>query len=462
MSKMSFATINPTNEKMLKEYDGHTEKQILDLIESTNIRFEKWRKTSFGERSELLMKIEEILLKNKNVYAKTMALEMGKPFAQGIAELEKSAWVCRYYAENAEQQLRDQEYESNGSRSYVSFQPIGPIFCIMPWNFPFWQVFRFVAPATMAGNTVVLKHSPNTTEAGIQIEEIFREAGYPDNVLTNLIIDPKDVAELSSKVIESPYIHGVTLTGSNLSGAKVAEKAGSLLKKSVLELGGSDPYIVLEDADLENAANKCITARMLNAGQTCIAAKRFIVVESVHDDFLDLCIEKTEKIKIGDPLADGIDMGPLARKDLQLNLHRQVVDSIAMKAKLHIGGVLPNSKGFFYIPTILSNVKKGMPVFDEEVFGPVASIIKVNDEQQAIEAANDTSYGLGAAVFTSDIERGNRIARNEIQAGACFVNNFVKSDPRLPFGGIKESGYGRELSEYGIKEFVNIKTISIG
>jgi succinate-semialdehyde dehydrogenase/glutarate-semialdehyde dehydrogenase len=459
---MSFATINPTNEKILKEYEGLNESQINDLIEKSNDRFESWRKTSFKHRSDLLLKIADILVDRKDEYANTMALEMGKPLAQGIAEAEKSAWVCRYYAENAEEQLKDQQYDIGGGTCYAAFQPLGPIFSVMPWNFPFWQVFRFVAPAIMAGNTVVLKHSPNTTEAGIQIDQIFREADYPENVLTNLIIDPRDVGFLASKIIEHRYIHGVTLTGSNLSGARVAEKAGSLLKKSVLELGGSDPYVVLEDADIELAADKCMTARMLNAGQTCIAAKRFIVVDKVHDDFLDLCIEKARKIRIGNPLSEGIDMGPLARKDLQLNLHRQVIDSIAMQAQCHLGGVLSQSKGFFYVPTVLSNVKKGMPVFDEEVFGPVASIIKVRDENEAIEAANDTNYGLGAAVFTADIERGNRIARDEIQSGSCFVNNFVKSDPRLPFGGIKESGYGRELSEYGIKEFVNIKTISIG
>jgi len=458
---MSFATINPTTEKILKEYDGYNENQVNELIEEANNRYESWRKTSFRDRSDLLMKVADILVERKYEYAQTMALEMGKPLAQGTAEAEKSALVCRYYAENAEEQLKDQHYDIGGPTAYATFQPIGPIFSVMPWNFPFWQVLRFAAPAIMAGNTVVLKHSPNTTEAGLQIDQIFREAGYPKNVLTNLIIDPREVGLLASRIIEHPYIHGVTLTGSNLSGARVAEKAGSFLKKSVLELGGSDPYIILEDADLDNAADKCMTARMLNAGQTCIAAKRFIVVEKVHDDFLDLCIDKAKNIKIGDPLAEGIDMGPLARKDLQLNLHRQVVDSIAMQAKCHLGGVLSNSKGFFYAPTILSNVKKGMPVFDEECFGPVASIIKVRNEQEAIEAANDTNYGLGAAVFTADIERGNRIARNEIQAGSCFVNNFVKSDPRLPFGGIKESGYGRELSEYGIKEFVNIKTICI-
>ena len=458
---MSFATINPTTEEIIKEYEGHSEKEILELLERSKHAFNDWKNTSFTTRSDLLLKVEKNLLDNKEDYARTMALEMGKPLAQGIAEVEKSAWVCRYYAENASDQLADQDYEANGSKNYVAFQPLGPVFSIMPWNFPFWQVFRFAAPAVMAGNTVVLKHSPNTTEAGIRIEEMFKEAGFPENVFTNLIIGQKDVPKYASMIIENRNIYGVTLTGSNLSGAKVAEKAGSVLKKSVLELGGSDPYIILEDADLENAADKCITARMLNAGQTCIAAKRFIVVEDVHDDFLELCIDKVRKIKPGDPLEEGITMGPLARKDLQLNLHRQVVDSIANKAKCNFGGVMSDGKGFFFTPTILSNVKKGMPVFDEEVFGPVAAIIKVKDEKEAITAANDTSYGLGAAVFTRDIERGNRIARNEIRAGSCFVNNFVKSDPRLPFGGIKESGYGRELSEYGIKEFVNIKTISI-
>lgn len=458
---MNFVTINPATEEELKIYKGHTEKQISELIDKSNVAFQSWRRTSFSERSKLLLDIEKILLKNKREYARTMALEMGKPLAQGISEVEKSALVCRYYAENAEKQLKDQDYKANGSRNYVTFQPMGPIFCIMPWNFPFWQVFRFAAPSVMAGNTVVLKHSPNTSEAGIQIENIFSKAGYPDNVFTNLIIAPIDVPKYALKIIEHQHIQGVTLTGSNHSGSKVAEKAGSLLKKSVLELGGSDPYIILEDADLDDASTKCLIARMLNAGQTCIAAKRFIVHEKVHDDFLDLCIEKAKNIHIGDPLKQGIDMGPLARMDLQLDLHKQVADSIAVGAQLHLGGDLSYKTGFFYSPTILSNVKKGMPVFDEEVFGPVMAVMSVKDEKEAIEVANDTNYGLGAAVFTQDIERGNRIARNEINAGSCFVNSFVKSDPRLPFGGIKASGYGRELSEYGIKEFVNIKTISI-
>lgn len=450
-------TINPATEEILNQYQEFSENQIENAIINADIASKSWKKTAFIHRSELMRNAARILRNKKTDYAELMALEMGKPFAQGISEAEKCAWVCDYYAENAESHLSDEMIKTEFSKSYVSFQPLGTVLAIMPWNFPFWQVFRFAAPALMAGNAGLLKHSSNTMGCAIAIEEIFIEAGFPKGLFSTLVIGSAPVA----KIIEHPKVVAVTLTGSTPVGQKVAASAGSCIKKTVLELGGSDPYVILADADLKKAADACAAARLINSGQSCIAAKRFIVVESVLDAFTEFFIESIKKYKMGNPLEEGVFVGPQARKDLQFDLQRQVDDSIKMGAELILGGYIPEGMGYYYPPTILTNVKKGMPAYDEEIFGPPAAIIPVKSEEEAIAVANDTIFGLGAAVFTEDIERGERIAREELQAGACFLNAFVRSDPRLPFGGIKESGYGRELSVYGIKEFVNIKTVCL-
>ncbi|MCP5051825.1 MAG: NAD-dependent succinate-semialdehyde dehydrogenase, partial [bacterium] len=347
--------------------------------------------------------------------------------------------------------------QTDASGSFVSFQPLGVVLAVMPWNFPFWQVFRFAAPALMAGNTGVLKHASNVPGCGLAIEDIFVKAGFPKDVFRTLLVGSTRV----SHVIENPLVTAVTLTGSTPAGRSVGRKAGEMLKKSVLELGGSDAYVVLEDADLEAAAETCVVSRLINAGQSCIAAKRFVVVESVKQRFEELMITKMKARKMGDPMDESVDIGPQARRDLRDGLHQQVVESIEQGARCVLGGEVPDGNGAFYPPTVLTDVKKGMPAYEEELFGPVAAIIPVADEAEAVRVANDSVFGLGAAVFTRDIEKGKRLAEKEIQAGCCFVNDFVRSDPRLPFGGIKESGYGRELSHFGIKEFVNIKTVYV-
>jgi succinate-semialdehyde dehydrogenase/glutarate-semialdehyde dehydrogenase len=386
-----------------------------------------------------------------------MTLEMGKPILQSKTEVEKCAWVCDYYADNAEQFLANEIVKTEFSKSYVSQQPLGVILAVMPWNFPFWQVFRFAAPTLMAGNAAVLKHSSNVMGCALAIEKIFFEAGFPENLFRTLVISSKKV----EAVIRNKNVQAVTLTGSTPAGRSVASIAGSEVKKSLLELGGSDPYVILEDAELESSAEICVNARIINGGQSCIAAKRFIVVEEVYRIFEELFIQKMKSKKMGDPFDEANHLGPQARTDLRNELHEQMKVSVSNGAKLLIGGKIPNMKGAYYPPTVLTNVSPGMPAYDDEIFGPVASLIKVKNEKEAIKVANSTSFGLGAAVFTKDIERGERIAEKELIAGSCFVNDSVRSDPRLPFGGVKESGYGRELSLFGIKEFVNIKTVCI-
>ncbi|MHA2496365.1 MAG: NAD-dependent succinate-semialdehyde dehydrogenase, partial [Candidatus Hodarchaeales archaeon] len=383
--------------------------------------------------------------------------EMGKPLADARGEVEKCAWVCDYYAENAESFLAPELVETDASKSFVAYQPLGVVLAVMPWNFPFWQVFRFAAPALMAGNAGVLKHASNVPASALAIEEVFLKAGFPKNLFRTLLIGSKQVAA----VIENPLVKAVTLTGSTPAGKAVASKAGEMLKKTVLELGGSDPYIILEDANLEEAVGTCVASRLINAGQSCIAAKRFIVVASLVTAFEELFVQKMNAQRIGDPLDPATTVGPQARHDLREELHGQVQKSIAHGARLLLGGSIPDDPGAYYPPTVLTDVKKGMPAYDEELFGPVAAIIPVKDEIEAIRVANDTIFGLGAAIFTEDIEKGEQIATLDLEAGSCFVNTNVRSDPRLPFGGINESGYGRELSYFGIREFVNIKTIFV-
>lgn len=449
--------INPTTEEKRQVFPNHSTEQMLETINRQHEAFTSWRKTSFEKRAALLLNAAEVLFKNKAHYAELMAKEMGKPLKEGEGEIEKCAWVCVYYAENAASFLEDEFIASDASKSLVSYQPLGIIFAIMPWNFPFWQVFRFAAPNLMAGNVGLLKHAPNVPACAQAIEDVFTEAGFPTGVFSNVFIDTDQVA----KVIANPKVAAVTLTGSTRAGKAVAALAGQYLKKTVLELGGSDPYIILEDADLDQAVATCVTSRLINNGQSCISAKRFIVPESVAAEFESKLTERMSSYKMGDPFEAGTQLGPMARKDLQEELHRQVQESIEKGAKCVLGGKLSEGKGFFYPPTILTNISEGMPAYHEELFGPVASIITVKNEEEAIRVANDTIYGLGAAIFSKDEQRAEAIAKTELQAGACFVNSFVKSDPRLPFGGIKESGYGRELYLHGIREFLNAKTVYI-
>ena len=448
---------NPVNLQVIKTYQTMQPSEIKEIIELTNNAFETWRETSFNHRSKLMMKAAETLRKNKEEYSKLMTIEMGKPITQSGAEVEKCAWVCEYYAENAEKFLADELIATDATKSIVSFQPLGIVLAVMPWNFPFWQVFRFAAPGLMAGNAGILKHASNVSGCALAIEKVFREAGFPEHLFRTILVPSSQMED----VIRNEKIKAVTLTGSVPAGKAVAKTAGSVLKKTVMELGGSDPYIILEDADLEMAAESCVTARLINGGQSCIAAKRFIAVEKIYDSFEKLFVEKMKLKKMGDPFDESNYIGPQASVPLRDELNQQVEKSIELGAKLLLGGQIPEKEGAWYPPTVLSNVKKGMPAFDEELFGPVAALIRAKDEAEAIEIANDSIFGLGAAVFTQDTKRGEKIAKEKLQAGCCFVNAFVKSDPRLPFGGIKESGYGRELSLFGIREFTNIKTVYV-
>ncbi|QKJ32637.1 NAD-dependent succinate-semialdehyde dehydrogenase [Mucilaginibacter mali] len=457
---MSIQAINPVNGKVIKTYKADTEQAVTRKVEQTHKAWLSWRETTFAQRAGMLKKLAENLRSRKDELAALMAKEMGKPLKDGVAEIEKCASVCDYYAENGAAFLADKPIKTDASKSYASFQPIGVVLAIMPWNFPFWQVFRFLAPGLMAGNCGLLKHASNVPGCALVIEDLVKTSGFPPHVFQTLMIGSKAV----QNVIAHPLVKAVTLTGSTEAGIKVAQQAGSLIKKTVLELGGNDPYIVLADADLEKAAQACASSRLINNGQSCVAAKRFILVKSIEKEFTRLFKEKMMQKKTGDPFETGIDLGPMARADLRDELHEQVLSNIKAGAKCILGGTIPAVKGnhAFYTPTILTGVKKGMPAYSEEIFGPVALIISARDTEQAISIANDTSFGLGAAVFTQDGSLGEEIARTQLQAGCCFVNSLVKSDPRLPFGGVNQSGYGRELSEFGIHEFVNIKTVYVG
>lgn len=454
---MSIASINPINGEKIKDYSEYSSSEVLSILDKVHAEFLAWRATSLKKRIESFLNVASILRADKVHFAKLMALEMGKPIAQGYSEIEKCALTCHYYAEHAEVFLKDECIQTEATESFISYQPLGIILAVMPWNFPFWQVFRAAIPAVMAGNAVVLKHSSNVPACALAIEDIFKQAGFPVNLFRTLLIDSSKATSL----IQNEYIKAVTLTGSSKAGATVAGEAGKYLKKLVLELGGSDPYIVLADADIKKAAKICATSRMINAGQSCIAAKRFIIDQGVIDEFQECFVNEMKSYDIGNPFDEACKLGPMARIDLRDELHKQVQASLALGAKLIIGGEIPSGPGAFYPATILGNVQEGMPAYEEELFGPVASIILAKDEKEAIRIANDTIYGLGAAVFTEDLQKGRRIARDEIAAGCCVVNDFVKSDPRLPFGGINQSGYGRELGAIGIHEFTNIKTVSV-
>ena len=454
---MNLISINPANNKKINSYEEISKDSINQIIDSSFNTFLEWRNKSFSYRAKKMRYLAKLLKQKKEQLGLLMTKEMGKPIKQSIAEAEKCAWVCEYYADNAEKFLSQKEIPTGSTKSFISFQPIGIVLAIMPWNFPFWQVFRFASPALMAGNVGILKHASNVQGCAIEIEKLFLEAGFPKFAFSNLVIGSKKV----SNVIKNSKISAVTLTGSTPAGKSVASLAGSLLKKTVLELGGNDPYVILEDADLDNAVKSCIAGRMLNAGQSCIAAKRFIVVQSSLKEFIDKIHNEIKKMKMGDPINPDINIGPMVNNIARDELHQQVLISIEKGAKLLFGGKIPQLDGAFYPPTLLVDVEPGMPAFDDELFGPVAVVISAKDQSHAIELANKTNFGLGAAIFTRDLDKGENIATKELEAGSCFVNDFVKSDPRLPFGGIKESGYGRELSEFGIQEFVNIKSVVV-
>ncbi|MCS7052361.1 MAG: NAD-dependent succinate-semialdehyde dehydrogenase [Ignavibacterium sp.] len=450
-------SINPANNKLISSYEEYDSEQIKTIIKKAHQRFLHWSETDFNLRKELLENVAKILRNEIKKFSELITLEMGKPIQQSFAEVEKCAWVCEYYADNGEKFLSDEIVKTDFNKSYISFQPLGIVLAIMPWNFPFWQVFRFAAPTLMAGNTCILKHASNVSGCALTIEEIFLKAGFPENCFNTVLINSSRIEE----IISSPLVQAVSLTGSVFAGASVAQLSGKYIKKTLLELGGSDPYVVLKDADLDLAVETCVNSRLINGGQSCIAAKRFIVEEDIYNDFVELYSEKLKSKKMGDPFDENNDLGPQANVKLRDELHSQVVESISKGAVLKVGGYIPDGEGAFYPPTLLIDVKPGMPAFDDEIFGPVASVIKAKDENDAINLANHSVFGLGAAIFTNDVEKGELIAKKKLRAGSCFVNAFVRSDPRLPFGGIQQSGYGRELSIFGIREFVNIKTVVV-
>lgn len=449
-------TVNPATQETIDEYPYMDWSSVNTIINGMDEAQTSWQKTSYEHRSQPLNKLADLFEEQKNQLGKLITQEMGKPIKQAIGEIEKCAWVCRHYANNSEAMLQPQKLD-NEIDCYRCFEPLGVIYAIMPWNFPFWQVMRCFAPNVMLGNAVVLKHAPNCTGVALAIERLCREAGFPDSIFRAIIID----TDLSPKVIHHPSIQGVTLTGSNRAGKAVATDAGSAMKKVVLELGGTDPYVILQDADLDNAAKNCVGSRFLNTGQVCIAAKRIIVESSIYEDFIEKVRDLAKDYQCGDPTSLETNIGPIARSDLLDNLEDQVKRSIDASARCLQGGERESGTGNFFQPTVLADVDRNNPAFTEEVFGPVIAITPADSENEAIELANQSEYGLGAAVFTQDLEKGYNIAKNHIEAGTCNVNKAVASDPRLPFGGIKQSGFGRELAEEGLKEFANIKTVCI-
>ncbi len=454
---MTIQSIDPATEEVLASFTEFTPDQVDRALDEAAKAQQQWRKTSFAERKKLMLQAADYLRAHKERFAGLMTAEMGKPITEAAAEIDKCIWNCEFYAEKAEEFLAPRPVQSNATESYVAFEPLGTVLAVMPWNFPFWQVVRFAAPALMAGNAGVLKHASNIPQCALALEEVFRESGFPRGLFQTLLVPGSAV----DSIIADSRIHAVTLTGSDLTGSKVAEAAGRNLKKTVLELGGSDPFIILADADIAAAAKMGARARNQNTGQSCIAAKRFIVVEAVADEFEQRFTDEVAALKVGDPTDRSVQVGPLARADLRADLESQVERTLAAGAKLAVGGHRPERKGWFYMPTVLTGVTPDMPAFREETFGPVAAVIRARDTEHAIALANDSEYGLGGALWTRDIEKGKQLAR-EIQSGAVFINGMTASDPRLPFGGVKRSGYGRELADFGIREFVNIQTVWIG
>jgi succinate-semialdehyde dehydrogenase/glutarate-semialdehyde dehydrogenase len=456
MTSMSYLSLNPATNQLLQTYASWDEGRLGSALKKSHTAQQAWARTPLVRRAEVLRNAAIHLHTQRDRYAALITLEMGKPLREARAEVEKCAGVCDYYADHGEDFLRAEPVESDAGKSYVEYHPLGVVLAVMPWNFPFWQVFRAAVPALMAGNALVLKHAANVPQCALALEAIFRDSGLPEGLFTALMIEVDQMAG----VIASPHVHAVTLTGSEATGRKVAACAGQHLKKCVLELGGSDPFIVLHDADLELAADMAVASRFLNCGQSCIAAKRFIVVPQIADEFLRKIKNKIESLKLGDPLNDATQIGPMARLDLRDSLHEQVTDAIAEGAVAVTGCKPVEREGFFYQPSILDRVTAKSRAYHEELFGPVAIVIRAASEQDALRIANETRFGLGSSIWSKDVARAEQMAA-QIQAGCTFINGMVKSDPRLPFGGVKVSGFGRELSKLGIHEFVNAKTVWI-
>ena len=447
--------MSPSTGEILAEHPSASDAEVLGAAREAARVQRSWARLPVGRRVAPLRELGRLLRAESSRHAQLMAAEMGKPVAQGRAEAAKCASACDWYAESGPRFLASERVESDATRSSVELLPLGVVLAVMPWNFPYWQVIRFAAPALLAGNGAILKHASNVTGCSLELQSLFRRAGFPEGLFASVVASHDQVERL----LQSSDVAALTLTGSTEAGRKLAPIAARALKKCVLELGGSDPAIVLEDADVADAAATCVSARLVNAGQSCIAAKRFVVVRDVLAPFTEAFVAGMASKRVGPPEDEATDVGPMARRDLRDALHEQVQRSVALGAKLLLGGVVPDAKGAWYPPTVLAGVKPGMPAFDEETFGPVAAIVEARDEADAIALANRTPFGLGASVYTRDSARGERIAREELQAGSCFVNGLVKSDPRLPFGGIKDSGWGRELSHHGLREFVNVKTV---
>ncbi len=454
---MPIQTINPANGELIETFTPMTWETVDAKLTAARTQYDSWQKTSFAERAKLFLALKKELLDNIEEYAALNTLEMGKPIAQSRGEVEKCTKACDFYASHAERILAPQYIETEMTEMYLRHDPLGIILAVMPWNFPFWQALRAAAPAIMAGNVMVLKHSSNVTKCALAIEEAFRRAGFPDHVFTTLVVQGSEM----KRVIQDDRIEAVTVTGSEEAGRRIAEMAGAELKKTVLELGGSDPFIVLDDANMDLAVQNAVLARVRNTGQSCTAAKRFIVVKSRADAFIERVVADTKKLTVGDPTDEKTDIGPIAREDLRDQLDAQVRRSVEKGAELLLGGDVIDGPGYYYQPTVLAQIAKGMAAYEEETFGPVTSIIVVEDEDEAIAVANDTHLGLGASIWSADIDHAQELA-SRIEAGNVFINKMVTSDPRWPTGGIKKSGYGRELGEHGIKEFVNIKSVVVG
>jgi succinate-semialdehyde dehydrogenase/glutarate-semialdehyde dehydrogenase len=451
---MAIASINPATGETLRAFEPLSSAALEQKLAHAFATFQSYRRTSFTQRAQWLNNTAGILEESKQEYGRIMTLEMGKTLKSAVAEAEKCAWACRYYAENGEHHLADESIATNASRSFVRYQPIGPVLAVMPWNFPFWQVFRFAAPALMAGNVGLLKHSSNVPQCALAIEDILRRAGFPDGAFQALLIG----AGQTASVLADDRVAAATLTGSEPAGRAVAAQCGDRIKKTVLELGGSDPFIVMPSADLDEAVSTAVKARTINNGQSCIAAKRFIVADGIYDSFEQRFVAAMQALRVGDPMAPDTDVGPLATDAIRQELQAQVERAVACGARLLLGGRISDGPGYFYPPAVLAGVPRTVDVFREEMFGPVAMLFRVRGAAEAIELANDSPFGLGSSVWTRDAAEQSRFI-DEIQAGAVFVNGMVASDPRLPFGGVKRSGYGRELGVFGIREFVNIKTV---